>query len=87
MHKVIRAWQKTGGVEKGRRMERYQQKCWVGRWQEQAKAGIGDTVFTRVPSASLFYEKTAKYCSVIVLNVMDGGLIENQQNMTSRACL
>ena len=84
MHKVIRAWQKTGGGK--RQEERYQQKCWAGRWHQLARAGIGDT-FTRVPSASLLYEKTAKYCSVNVWNVMDGGLIENQQNMTLRACL
>ena len=77
MHKVIRAWQKNwvGGFEKGRRSVISKNGGQAGGYTSApapARAGIGET-FTRVPSASLFNEKTAKYCSVIVWNVMDGG--------------
>ena len=69
MHRVIRAWQKNWGVEKGRRS--VISKNAVRQVAAQlARAGIGDT-FTRVPSASLLFEKTAKYCSVNVWNGMD----------------
>ena len=56
-------WKKAGGALSAKMLQ--------GRWHQLARAGIGDT-FTRVPSASLLYEKTAKYCTVNVWNVMDG---------------
>ena len=71
MHRVIRAWQKNWGVEKGRRSV-ISKNAARQVAPQLARAGIGDT-FTRVPSASLLYEKTAKYCTVNVWNVMDGG--------------
>ena len=60
---------KNWGVEKGRRSVISKNAARQVAAQ-LARAGIGDT-FTRVPSASLLFEKTAKYCSVNVWNGMD----------------
>ena len=63
---VERSNKKWGEKGSGWQEERYQQKCCkAGGRIVAARAGIGDT-FTGVPSASLFDEKTAKYCSVSV---------------------
>ena len=62
---VERSNKKWGEKRSGWQEEHYQQKYCKAGGSIAARAGIGDT-FTRVPSASLLYEKTAKYCSVSV---------------------
>ena len=62
---VERSNKKWGEKRSGWQEERYQQKCCKAGGSITARAGIGDTS-TKVPSASLFDEKTAKYCSVSI---------------------